>query len=60
MERDGLEPDLVPFSILLNLHADLADVKAAEAVFGEFAARGLPRSTRAFTALMKVGGWVGG
>lgn len=56
MQSSGLEPDLVPYSILLNLHADLADVTAAEAVFGEFARRGLPRSTRAHTALMKVNG----
>lgn len=44
----------MPFSILLNLHADLADVGAAEATFAELSRRKLPCSTREFTSLMKV------
>ena len=61
MEAQGLRPDVVPYSILLNLHADLADVAAAERVFAEFARRGFVASVRGYTALMKArrGGGVG-
>jgi len=55
MKAQGLSPDIVPYSILLNLHANRGDVAKAEETFKEMKEVGnLPRSTRAYTALMKA------
>ncbi|EWM23848.1 Tetratricopeptide-like helical, partial [Nannochloropsis gaditana] len=55
MKTLGLLPDIVPYSMLLNLHASRGNVGKAEEVFGTMREEGgLVPSVRAYTSLMKA------
>ncbi|TFJ81264.1 hypothetical protein NSK_007225 [Nannochloropsis salina CCMP1776] len=55
MKTMGLLPDIVPYSMLLNLHASRGNVGKAEEVFGTMREEGgLVPSVRAYTSLMKA------
>jgi pentatricopeptide repeat protein len=54
MLRRGLKPDIVPYGMLLKLHAAQGDVDAAEAWFERAGEAGLARDARLFAGLMRA------